>query len=301
MDCNAFIFGGIMSTTISSSSAYAVSGYQLVTSTSYTQQAESIASDDGTSSSQGTAIQSADSSSVSKMGKLLSKLQSLADTDQDAFKETAQTISDNLAKSAADATDPLQKQAFSDMSAKFADAAQSGSMDNLTDLSNGASILGAGSDNVSISDQAKALAAQETTASTQSSTDASTTSSASDSSGASAQASGTQTTSQAAGGIMAGGSSSSSSSSSDSEDDIDDEITSLKEKIAKKEASLKDAKQQGKTDVMKADEAEKLTTELADLNTQLSELQMEKLQAQSEESSSSSSSSSGGASMTAFG
>ncbi|WP_243311336.1 hypothetical protein [Fundidesulfovibrio agrisoli] len=72
-----------------------------------------------------------DKTSFSKMGQMMSQLFSLQSSDPDKFKEVAQEIADDLAKQASSATSTGQATMYSDLSAKFSEAAQTGSMDSL--------------------------------------------------------------------------------------------------------------------------------------------------------------------------
>ncbi|WP_243439989.1 hypothetical protein [Fundidesulfovibrio soli] len=72
-----------------------------------------------------------DKASFSKMGQMMSQLLSLQTSDPDKFKEVAQEIAGDLAKQASSATSAGQANMYSDLSAKFAEAAKTGSMDSL--------------------------------------------------------------------------------------------------------------------------------------------------------------------------
>jgi len=249
--------------------------------------------------------QDSDQAVVSQFGQLMSKLQTMASTDQDAFKAAAQTISDNLSQSASETTDPTQKEAFAYISTMFAEAAKTGDMSSLKDV--GQAMLGvsatasggaAGGDTVTISSEGKDLASK----------DGSTDSGDSGSASADEDASGTEEadssdTSQAAGQAKAaggGGGGSSSSSDDTTVSDLEDEIDDMKVKIKAMQGKVDQAKQEARGDDSKADALKAQEAQLSSLNVQLSQLQLEKLQAENEASSSSSSSSSvsGGASMT---
>ncbi|MDP3428305.1 MAG: hypothetical protein Q8S17_13135 [Humidesulfovibrio sp.] len=245
--------------------------------------------------------QDTDQAKVSQFGQLMSKLQQMSSTDQDAFKATAQTIADNLTQSASESTDPTQKEAFAYISSKFAEAAKTGDMSSLKDV--GQAMLGvsgtassgaAGGDTVTISSEGKDLAAKDDSASSESGGSGS--SDSSGSSGADADASGTSEAKAAGGG---GGGSSSSSSDDSTVSDLEDEIDDMKAKITAMQAKLQQSKQEAKGDDSKADTVKTQQAQLNNLNVQLSQLQLEKLQAEEDSSSTSgSSSASGGASMT---
>ncbi|KAF0232152.1 MAG: hypothetical protein FD177_2626 [Desulfovibrionaceae bacterium] len=72
-----------------------------------------------------------DSSSMSQMGQMMSQLMQLSSTDTEKFKEVAQQIADDLAEQAESATTIGQSTMLTQMSANFATAAQSGSMESL--------------------------------------------------------------------------------------------------------------------------------------------------------------------------
>jgi len=77
------------------------------------------------------ALQGPDAATVSKAGQNMSQLQKLASSDPEKFKAVTQKISDTLAKEAKDSGDSHQSEMLTKLSQKFADAAQSGSMDSL--------------------------------------------------------------------------------------------------------------------------------------------------------------------------
>ena len=79
-------------------------------------------------SSNSTASQSG---GMEAMGKLMKELSSLQTSDPAKFKQVTQQISGDLATQAKSATDGRESQMLSDMSAKFAAAAQSGDMSSL--------------------------------------------------------------------------------------------------------------------------------------------------------------------------
>jgi len=85
--------------------------------------------DDSTTS--GVSGTKSDSSSMSQMGQMMSQLMQLSSTDTDKFKEVAQQIADELAVQAQSATTIGQSSALTQMSANFATAAQTGSMESL--------------------------------------------------------------------------------------------------------------------------------------------------------------------------
>jgi len=84
------------------------------------------------STSQSSAIQSTrDQASFSPMGQMMAQLSQLQSTDATKFKETAQKISDDLASQAGSSGTIQQSTMLSDLSAKFAEAAKSGTMESL--------------------------------------------------------------------------------------------------------------------------------------------------------------------------
>jgi len=85
--------------------------------------------DDSTTS--GVSSSKSDSSSMSQMGQMMSSLMQLSSTDTDKFKEVAQQIADELAEQAQSATTIGQSTMLTQMSANFATAAQTGSMESL--------------------------------------------------------------------------------------------------------------------------------------------------------------------------
>jgi hypothetical protein len=263
-------------------------------------QTEVAGTGDGVSTVNG---KDADQAKVSQFGKLMSNLQQLANTDQDAFKAAAQTIADNLSQSASESTDPTQKEMFAAISSQFAEAAKTGDMSSLKDV--GQAVLGvsaassgsvAGGDTVSISSEGKDLASKDGSTG---SNDSGSPSAEKDATGADTASS--KSSSLAAGQSKAGGGGGggSSSSSDTTVSDLEDEIDDMKVKVKAMQAKLQQSKQEAKGDDSKADAVKTQQAQLNTLNVQLSQLQLEKLQAESETSSSSSSSSvSGGASMT---
>lgn len=78
------------------------------------------------------ALQGPDESKMSEAGKNMSQLQQLASSDPEKFKAVTQKISDNLSKQAGSGGDSNQSAMLTDLSQKFAQAAQSGSMDSLS-------------------------------------------------------------------------------------------------------------------------------------------------------------------------
>lgn len=85
--------------------------------------------DDSTTS--GVSNSKSDSSSMSQMGQMMSSLMQLSSTNTDKFKEVAQQIADELAEQAESATTIGQSTMLTQMSANFATAAQTGSMESL--------------------------------------------------------------------------------------------------------------------------------------------------------------------------
>jgi hypothetical protein len=75
--------------------------------------------------------QGIDEVSLSKGGQQMSQLKKLQATDPDKFKEAAQKISDQLTEKAKDTSDSNEASKLTDLAAKFADAAKTGSMDGL--------------------------------------------------------------------------------------------------------------------------------------------------------------------------
>ena len=76
--------------------------------------------------------QGADATGLSKGAQSMQKLSELASSDPEKFKAAAQEISDKLAEAAKNSTDSNAGKMYSEMAAKFASAAKSGSMDSLT-------------------------------------------------------------------------------------------------------------------------------------------------------------------------
>lgn len=231
-----------------------------------------------------------DQADVSKMGKLMSQLRQMAATDSDAFAATAQTIADNLAQSAAACENPLQKQAFAAISASFAAAAETGDLSGLESVAVAESSQGAGTDTVDISDQARELATQDAADTSGTSGQSATTTQSGETSADSTSTQSTASSGGSSGGsgsVQTGASASSSSGTDKSEEDIDKEIKDLKAKISKVQAKLSEAKQQGKTDALREDDAKRLMYQMTDLNAQLAELENEKLEAERSGSSSS--------------
>jgi len=260
-------------------------------------QTEAAGAGDGVSTVNG---KDADQAKVSQFGKLMSNLQQMANTDQDAFKAAAQTIADNLSQSASESSDPTQKEMFASISSQFAEAAKTGDMSSLKDvgqavlgMNSGASGSVAGGDTVTISSEGKDLASK----------DGSTGSNDSGSPSAEKDATGADTASSKSSSLAAGQSKAAGGGGSSSSDttvsDLEDEIDDMKVKIKAMQAKVQQSQQEAKGDDSKADAVKAQQAQLSSLNTQLSQLQLEKLQAENETSSSSSgSASSGGASMT---
>ncbi|KAF0234849.1 MAG: hypothetical protein FD177_412 [Desulfovibrionaceae bacterium] len=286
-----------MSTISSTGTAYGtLSTYQLLTSSA---QAQEVSQTQATDSATGSVTaKDTDQAKVSQFGQLMSKLQQMSTSDPQAFTATAQTIAGNLTQSAQEATDPGQKAAFTYMADKFAEAAETGDMASLKDISSGPPSLAtaqesggsSGSDTVTISTEGKDLASQDnstgsgdasssgTSGGSGDSADSGSTGEASSSSG-----SGTSAKSSAKSGAASGGSS--SSSTEDTVEDIEEQIEELEQKIREMEKKVQQAEQQAKADESKMDKAKNLQSQLADLNSQLAQLQTEKLDAQSESSS----------------
>ncbi|WP_243439988.1 hypothetical protein [Fundidesulfovibrio soli] len=105
---------------LSTSQSYASS---LVTGTTQTADTASAAEVAGLSTE--------DKAKISQGAKRMNQLSQLAGSDPEKFKEVAQTISDGLAEEAKNATDSRDAKMLTEMSAKFADAAKTGSMDSL--------------------------------------------------------------------------------------------------------------------------------------------------------------------------
>lgn len=74
---------------------------------------------------------SKDKNGISGTGQLMSRLFQLSSTDQDAFKELAQQISDDLSAQASQASGTGKASMLSELSEKFAEAAGTGSMESL--------------------------------------------------------------------------------------------------------------------------------------------------------------------------
>ncbi|MDO9632821.1 MAG: hypothetical protein Q7I92_13065 [Humidesulfovibrio sp.] len=263
-----------------------------------TSQTEAAGTGDGVSTVNG---KDADQAKVSQFGKLMSNLQQLANTDQDAFKAAAQTIADNLSQSAIESSDPTQKEMFASISSQFAEAAKTGDMSSLKDV--GQAVLGvsaassgsvSGGDTVTISSEGKDLASKDGSTG---SNDSGSPSAEKDATGADTASS--KSSSLAAGQSKAAGGGGGSSSSDTTVSDLEDEIDDMKVKIKAMQAKVQQSQQEAKGDDSKADAVKTQQAQLNSLNTQLSQLQLEKLQAENETSSSSSgSAASGGASMT---
>lgn len=261
-------------------------------------QTEAAGTGDGVSTVNG---KDADQAKVSQFGKLMSNLQQMANTDQDAFKAAAQTIADNLSQSASESSDPTQKEMFASISSQFAEAAKTGDMSSLKDvgqavlgMNSGASGSVAGGDTVTISSEGKDLASKDGSTG---SNDSGSPSAEKDATGADTASS--KSSSLAAGQSKAAGGGGGSSSSDTTVSDLEDEIDDMKVKIKAMQAKVQQSQQEAKGDDSKADAVKAQQAQLSSLNTQLSQLQLEKLQAENETSSSSSgSAASGGASMT---
>lgn len=288
-----------MSTISSTGSAYGtLSTYQLLNGTT---QAQETGQTQAADSATGSVIsKDTDQTKVSQFGQLMSKLQQMSTTDPQAFAATTQTIAANLTQSAQEATDPGQKAAFTYMADKFAEAAETGDMASLKDISSGPPSLAAaresggssGSDTVTISTEGKNLASQDNSTSSGGSDSSGTSADSGDSadSGSTGESSssfgsGTTAKSSAKSGAVSGGSS--SSSTEDTVEELEKQIEELKQKITEMEKKVQQAEQQAKGDESKMDRVKNLQSQLADLNTQLAALETQKLEAQSESSSSS--------------
>lgn len=277
-----------MSTISSTGSAYGtLSTYQLLNGTTQVQETEQT---QATDSATGSVIsKDADQAKVSHFGQLMSKLQQMSTSDPQAFTATAQTIAANLTQSAQEATDPGQKAAFTYMADKFAEAAETGDMESLKDISSGPPTLAAaresggssGSDTVTISTEGKNLASKDNSTGSGDSSSSGTTGDSESSGEASASSgSGTSAKSSAKSGAASGGSS--SSSAGDTVEEIEEQIEDLKQKIKEMEKKVQQAEQQAKGDESKMDKVKNLNSQLAELNSQLVELETRKLEAQSE-------------------
>jgi len=281
-----------MSTIGSTGTAFGtLSTPQLLTGTT---QAQKTSQTQTTDSATASAIsKDTDQAKVSQFGQLMSKLQQMSATDPQAFTATAQTIAGNLAQSAQEATDPGQKAAFTYMADKFAEAAKTGDMSSLKDISSGPPSLAAarecggssGSDTVTISTEGKNLASQDKSTGSDASNTPGDPDSSSDSGSAgeasSSSGSGKSAKSSAKSGVASGRSSSSSSSSTrDTVEELDKQIEKLKQKITEMEKKILQAEQQAKGDESKMDAVKSLTSQLSALNTQLAQLQTAKLEAQ---------------------
>jgi hypothetical protein len=75
---------------------------------------------------------SGDGKNFSKGAQMMQKLNDLASSDPEKFKEAAQKISDSLSEAAKNSSDSNAAKMYSDMAGKFAEAAKSGSMSSLT-------------------------------------------------------------------------------------------------------------------------------------------------------------------------
>lgn len=105
-----------------SSYLYGLLGVQSVNQTQTGVSAADLLSSDSSES---------DQVKVSGLGSTLSKLQNLLSSDPDKFKEVTAKISADLATQAEATDDEAKSQMLSDMSARFAEASESGSMDAL--------------------------------------------------------------------------------------------------------------------------------------------------------------------------
>lgn len=93
---------------------------------------QGIGSSQETSTSDSSSIQTGgDQANFSGIGRMMGQLCQLQASNPSLFKETAQKISDDLATQAKDSSDSGQSTMLSDLSGKFAEAAQTGTMDSL--------------------------------------------------------------------------------------------------------------------------------------------------------------------------
>ena len=76
-------------------------------------------------------LSSHDSAAVSGPGAMMSKLKSLQESDPAKFKQTMTEISTKLTEAASSSTDPKEKQALTDLAAKFQAAGDSGDLSAL--------------------------------------------------------------------------------------------------------------------------------------------------------------------------
>ena len=74
---------------------------------------------------------SGDGKSFSTGAKMMQKLNDLASSDPEKFKEAAQKISSSLSEAAKNSSDSNAAKLYSDMASKFAEAAKSGNMSSL--------------------------------------------------------------------------------------------------------------------------------------------------------------------------
>lgn len=75
--------------------------------------------------------QGLDEAKLSKVGQQMSQLSKLQTSDPEKFKAAAQEISDKLAEAAKNSTDEGESSALNEMSAQWAEAAESGEMSSL--------------------------------------------------------------------------------------------------------------------------------------------------------------------------
>jgi len=75
--------------------------------------------------------QGLDEAKLSRGGQQMSQLSKLQTSDPEKFKAAAQEISDKLAEAAKNSTDEGESSALSDMSAQWAEAAETGDMSSL--------------------------------------------------------------------------------------------------------------------------------------------------------------------------
>lgn len=109
--------------TISSLSTSQTYASSLITGTTQTT--------DSTSAAEVAGLSTEDKAKISEGAKRMNQLSQLASSDPEKFKEVAQKISDGLAEEAKNSTDSRDSKMLSEMSAKFAEAAKTGSMDSL--------------------------------------------------------------------------------------------------------------------------------------------------------------------------
>jgi len=240
-----------------------------------------------------------DQTRLSQLGQIMSQLQQLSTTDQEGFQAMAKSISDSLAQSASSSTDVQQQDAWSALSAKFSEAAESGDISSLqamlsvtADLSSTSSASSGGVDTVTLSSEGKALAALDESAGVEASAETEKQTDSTDSpesevqedagSGATSSDSseGSSTAAASSGGSASGGASGASGGSEKTEDEIEDEIDEKEREIKNAQAKLNQAKQDAQGDDSATDTVKGLQSKLDTLNAELAVLQSEKVQAQ---------------------